>query len=249
MSKRTKRTLSVSGKVLLRIVLASVLCAIIYLSMMTIGIGMNAFSHVVGYELHEEKEDGSIILVEKHTYKDGEKHISKKDIEDNQVLTEIRDFLPNVKPVFQTVSQIMMLIVLAIFPYHILWEFGNRDDTKVRYKGQRPDPCRGFRVGAFAMVPFALLWILLLAAKFGVLSNGYMQIYRLSHFAFMPYVQWVMPAGNLQDTAIWQLLLLLPILLYIPIVCGVAYRMGHRQFSIREHLVFAKKGKAEAEEI
>ena len=133
MKKRTKKTLSVSGKVFLRLVLATVLCAIVYLSMMTIGIGMDAFSHVVGYQLYEETEDGEIVCIENHTYKDGEKHLTKAEIEDNQSLTETRDFLPNVKAVFQIVSQIIMLIILAIFPYHIMWEFGNRDDTNVKY--------------------------------------------------------------------------------------------------------------------
>lgn len=248
MKKRTKRTLAISGKVLLRLVLASVLCAIIYLSMMTIGIGMNAFSHVVGYQIHEELEDGSIVPVEKHTYAEGEKHITKADIADNQVLTETRDFLPNVKAIFQGVSQAMMLIVLAIFPYHILWDFGNRDDTKVRYKGQRPDPWRGVRVGSFATIPYAVLWTLLLMTKLGCLPNGYTQVYRLAMFPFMPYITGVMPA-DLQETEVWRLLLLLPVLLFLPLVCGIAYRMGHNQYSIREHLVFAKKKEDTTEEI
>lgn len=240
MKKRTKKTLSVSGKVFLRLILATVLCAILYLSMMTIGIGMDAFSHVVGYQLYEEKDNGEIVCVKNHTYKDGEKHITKADIEDNQSLTETRDFLPNVKAVFQIISQILMLIILAIFPYHIMWEFGNRDDTNVRYKGQRPDPYRGFRVGAFAMVPYILLWLCLVAARYGMLPEGYAQVYRVATIPFMPYVQWVMPHA-LTDTTIGQLLLQLPILVYIPLVCGVSYRLGHKQFSIRERLVFAKK--------
>ncbi len=248
MKKRTKKTLSISGKVILRLVLATVLCAIVYLSMMTIGIGMNAFSHVVGYQLYEEKDNGEIVCIEKHTYKDGEKHLTKADIADNQTLTETRDFLPNVKPVFQIVSQIMMLIILAIFPYHVLWEFGNRDDTNVRYKGQRLDPYRGLRVGAFAMVPYAILWVLLVIAKYGILPEGYAQVYRLATIPFMPYVQWVMPSA-LPNTTLGQLLLLLPMLLYIPLVCGISYRLGHNQFSIREHLVFAKKDKQTDEEI
>lgn len=240
MKKRTKKTLSVSGKVFLRLILATVLCAILYLSMMTIGIGMDAFSHVVGYQLYVEKDNGEIVCVENHTYKDGEKHITKADIEDNQSLTETRDFLPNVKAVFQIISQILMLIILAIFPYHIMWEFGNRDDTNVRYNGQRPDPYRGFRVGAFAMVPYILLWLCLVAARYGMLPEGYAQVYRVATIPFMPYVQWVMPHA-LTDTTIGQLLLQLPILVYIPLVCGVSYRLGHKQFSIRERLVFAKK--------
>lgn len=249
MKKRTKKTLSISCQVLLRLVLATVLCAIVYLSMMTIGIGMDAFSHVVGYQLYEEKEDGEIVLVEKHTYKDGEKHLTKADIEDNQSLTETRDFLPNVRAVFQIVSQIMMLIILAIFPYHVLWEFGNRDDTNVRYKGQRPDPYRGFRVGVFAMVPYFLLWALLWVAKFGLLPEGYAQVYRLATIPFMPYVQWVMPSVTLQSASVTEFLLLLPTMLYIPVVCGFAYRLGHHQFSLREHLMFAKKDKQIDEEI
>lgn len=240
MKKRTKKTLSVSGKVFLRLVLATVLCAIVYLSMMTIGIGMDAFSQVVGYQLYEEKDNGQIVCIETHTYKAGETHITKADIEDNQSLTETRDFLPNVKTVFQIVSQVFMLIILAIFPYHIMWEFGNRDDTNVRYKGQRPDPYRGFRVGAFAMVPYVLLWLCLLFTWLDILPESYAQVYRVATIPFMPYVQWVMP-NALSNTTITQLLLLLPTLLYIPVVCGISYRLGHKQFSIRERLVFAKK--------
>ena len=38
-------------------------------------------------------------------------------------------------------------------------------------------------------------------------------------------------------------------LLFVPVVCGVSYQMGHRQFSIREHLVFAKKSDESDDEI
>ncbi len=241
MKKRTKRTLGVSGKVLLRLVLATVLCAILYLSMMFIATGM--FSDVIGYQIHEEHENGDIEMVEEHYYESGEKHLSQLDVEDNQALVELREVPLKTLNVFNILSQILMLIVLAIFPYHILWEFGNRDDTKVRYKGQAPDPYRGFRVGAFAMIPYALLWVLFVFAKFGVLPEGYSQVYRLANMPFMPYINWLTYNGDLQKTAIWQIVLLLPMLLYIPVVCGISYRLGHKQFSIREHLIFAKKEK------
>lgn len=206
MKKRTKKTLTVAGKVFLRCILSTVLCAILFLSMMAIATSM-----------FYNKETGKV--------------------PDNIVV------------VFQVVSQILMLVLFAIFPYHILWEFGYRDDTNVRYKGQRPDPWRGFRIGGFATIPYAVLWILLMLAKAGVLPYGFDQVYRLSHFPYMPFVNWVMPAGSLQETAVWQLLLLLPILLYLPLVCGVSYRLGHKQFSIRERLVFAKSEKKTDEEI
>lgn len=247
MKKRTKKTLIVSGKVLLRLVLATLLCTIMYFSMMFIATGM--FSNVIGYQIHEEKENGEIVLVEEHIYKDGEKHLSKSDVEDNQALTALREVPPTTLNVFNVLALIMMLIVFAIFPYHILWEFGNRDDTKVRYKGQRPDPWRGFRVGGFATIPYVVLWVLLLLVKFGVMPDGYVEIYRWLNAPFMPFINWVTSNGNMADTAVWQLFLLLPMLLYVPVVSGIAYRMGHKQFSIREHLVFAKKKKEEPEEI
>ena len=239
MKKRTKKTLAVSGKVLLRVLLATVLCAIMHLSMMFIATGM--FSDVIGYQIHEEQEDGKIVLVENHVYTDGEKHLSKSDVEDNQVLTELREVPPKTLLVFNILSQVMMLVMFAIFPYHILWEFGNRDDTKVRYKGQRPDPLRGYRVGALVTIPYVVLWALLVLARLDVLPVGYMQVYRLATMPFFPYVQWMTSGGNLHETPIWQLLLLLPMWLYLPIVCGVSYQLGHKQFSIHEHLVFAKK--------
>ena len=245
MTKRTKRTLSISGKVLVRLALASVLCAIMYLSMMFIATGM--FSDVVGYQIHEEKEDGTIVLVEEHIYKDGEQHRAQSDVEDNQVLTALRKVPDRTLTVFNVIAQIMMLIVLAVFPYHVMWEFGNRDDTKVRYKGQRMDLYRGFRVGAFATIPYMLLWVLLVMTKFGVLPEQYTQVYRVATIPFLPYVKWALPAANVCDADIMQLLLLLPMMLFVPIVCGVSYRMGHNHFSIREHLVFAKK-KADADE-
>lgn len=246
MKKRTKKTLAVSGKVLLRLLLATVLCGILYLSMMFIATGM--FSDVVGYQIHEEQENGEIVLVENHRYAEGEKHLAKSDVDDNQVLTELREVPPNTLLVFSIISQVMLLVLFAIFPYHILWEFGNRDDTNVRYKGQRPDPWRGFRVGALVTIPYVLLWLLLLLAYFGVLPDGYMQVYRLATMPFFPLVQWITSGGNLHETAIWQLLLLLPMLLYLPVVCGVSYRLGHKQFSIHEHLVFAKKDEKDSEE-
>ena len=246
MKKRTKKTLVVSGKVLLRVILATVLCAIMHLSMMFIATGM--FSDVIGYQIHEEQDNGEIVLVDNHVYAEGEKHLSKSDVEDNQVLTELREVPPKTLLVFNILSQVMMLVRFAIFPYHILWEFGNRDDTKVRYKGQRPDPLRGFRVGALVTIPYAVLWVLLVLARFGVLPDGYMQVYRLATMPFFPYVQWMTSGGNLHEAAVWQLLLLLPMLLYLPIVCGVSYRMGHKQFSIHEHLVFAKKENPNSEE-
>lgn len=235
MKKRTVKTLSVSGKVLLRLVLSTVLCAILYVSMLAIATAL--FSDVIGYQVYDVTTD----TAQAYYYADGVTEKDKPDESEEIIVTDLRKVSDDTLAVFQAVTQVMMLVVLAIFPYHILWEFGNRDDTKVRYKGQRPDPLRGYRVGAFAALPYLLLWCLLLCNKYGFIKGNFAEWYRWLTIPFMPYVNWVTSNGNLQSTSIWQLLLLLLSSVYVIAVCGVAYQMGHRQFSIREHLVFAKK--------
>ena len=235
MKKRTKKTLATAGKVLLRVLLASVLCAILYFSMLTIATGV--FSDVIGYQVYNvETESG-----EDFYFADGVSPEDKPESTDKIVVTDLRKVSAATQKTFDIISQIMMLIVLAIFPYHILWEFGNHDDTKVRYKGQKLDRMRGYRVGSIAAIPFFVLWVLLMLTKFGVMPSGYTLVYRLATIAFMPFVNWATANGNLQACSIWQLFVLLLMAVYIIVVCGVSYQMGHQQFSIQEHLVFAHK--------
>ena len=234
MTKRTKKTLAVSGKVLLRLILASVLCAILYFSMLTIATGL--FSDVVGYQVYDTTTDQS----QNFYFSDGALAEDKPTSTETVVVTDLRKVSDETLSTFNVISQIMMLIVLAIFPDHILWEFGNRDDTKVRYKGQKPDALRGVKVGALACVPYFLLWVCLLLVKFGVLPNTLVLAYRLVHVPFMPFVNAITSNGLIAETPAAKLLLLLLPLCFIVAVCGIAYRLGYKQFSVRERLVFAK---------
>lgn len=235
MKKRTKKTLVTAGKVLLRVLLATVLCAILYFSMLTIATGV--FSDVVGYQVYNvETESG-----EDFYFADGVSPEDKPESTEELMVIDLRKVSADTQKTFDIISQIMMLIVLAIFPYHILWELGNHDDTKVRYKGQKMDRMRGYRVGGFVAIPYVVLWALLLLAKFGVMPAGYALVYRLATFPFWPFVNWMTASGNLQVCSLWQLFALLLMAVYIVVVCGVSYQMGHQQFSIHEHLVFAKK--------
>ena len=235
MKKRTKKTLATAGKVLLRVLLTTVLCAILYFSMLTIATGV--FSDVVGYQVYNvETESG-----EDFYFADGVSPEDKPESTDEMMVIDLREVSPNTQKTFNIISQIMMLIVFAIFPYHILWELGNHDDTKVRYKGQREDRLRGYRVGAFAAIPYFVLWVLLMLAKVGVMPDGYALVYRLATIPFMPFVNWVTANGNLQACSVWQLFALLLMVVYLIVVCGVSYRLGHQQFSLHEHLVFAKE--------
>jgi hypothetical protein len=215
-----------------------------FVSMMAIATVL--FSKVVGYHV----EDLATGKIEYFYFDDGYSPEDKPESTDDISVKDEMRVPQDTLDVFGVITQVMMLVVLGIFPYNILWDLGNRDDTKVRYKGRRPDPWRGYRIGALAAIPFAALWLLLLLHKlFGIMPDGYVETFRWLNIPFMPYVNWLTSMGDIQNTAVWQIMLLLPLVLYLPIVCGVSYKLGHKQFSIREHLVFAKKEEKNNEEI
>ena len=249
MKKRTKKTISIALKLFWRLLVAIVLCAILNVSMNVIGTAF--FSDVVGYQIFEKDANDTVNMIEEHYYAPGENPITPDDLDlkDNQAFSAIRVVGETTKSVLNVISQILMLIVLGIFPYHILWEFGNRDDTNVRYRGQRPDPWRGVRIGLLAMIPFAVAWLLLLIAKLGILPPSYVQIYRILAFPFLPYVNWVLgSAQTLTEIAVWRILLVIPTLLFVPAVGGVAYKLGGRQFSLSEFITFKKRENTQEDE-
>ena len=242
MKKRTKKTLSVAGKVFLRLLLSLIMCAILYISISVLSSGLLSVN--VGYRIYEQAEDESVEMIEEHYYTDDEEVLTAEDLElkENQMFTSIRVVPDTTAAVMEVIAQILLIVLLCIFPYSIMWQFGSRDDTNVRYRGQKPEPWRGVKVGALANAPFALLWLLLLAAKFGVMPGSFIQLYRLVTFPFLPYVNWLFGSvSSAVDADLWRILALIPTLLVVPAVCGVAYRLGGTQFSISEFLTFAKK--------
>ena len=255
MKKRTKKSISVATKVFTRVILGIVLCAILNVSMSFITVGI--LGNEVGYRvLEEQKSTGATRYVPEleYRYKDGETSAVREDLEliDNEEIAQVAEPIieapATTKTIMNILSQVLMLIVLGIFPYHILWQFGNRDDTNVRYKGQRPDPWRGVKIGAIAMVPFAILWVVLVIANL-VGWNGYFQVYNLAHFPFIHYNSLVLGSfKTISDVALWRLPLLLPTLCFVPLVSGIAYRLGGNQFSISEFITFRKKKETIEEE-
>ena len=242
MKKRTKKTLKIAVKVFTRLLLATVLCAILYVSMNVISTAF--FSNIVGYQIFEQNEQQEVNMIQEYYYKDGDtiQTAETMNLAENQMFSAIRVVPQSTKNVMDIVSQILMLIVFCVFPYHILWEFGNRDDTNVRYRGQRPDPWRGFKIGVLSIVPSLLSWGMLVVSKFVSPLLNYLPIYRITAFPYLPYTNWLLgDAATAVDVSLWRILLLLPMLCAVPIVSSIAYRMGGKQFSIAEFLTFAKK--------
>lgn len=243
MNKRAKKTLNVAINLFWRLLVATVLCAILYVSMNVI---TTAFlSDVIGYQVYEQNDEGEVSQVgEDYFYKEGEEHVTAEslNLKDNQMLTSIREVPANKQTTMNWITQILLLVLFGIFPYHVLWAFGNRDDTNIRYRGQRSDLWRGVKVGLLATAPFAVIWLLMFVSKFGVFPEAMVQVYRITAFPFYPYVNWALGSATSALSIPWhRLLLLLPTFLFIPAVSGISYRLGSNQFSFSEFITFSKK--------
>lgn len=240
MKKRTKKTLSVAGALSLRLLAATVFCGILFISMNMISTAF--FSEPVGYQIFEIIDDKKQEPVgEPYYYKDSEKPVDADDLDlsENQELIVLRDVPQSTQRVFDVITQILMLVLLGLFPYNRLWEFGNRDDTNVRYRGQRPDKLRGLKVGLLAIVPFFAIWLCVFITQFiadpGLLGD----VYRISHIGWWNIIDWVTLSGTAFTW--WRMLILLPTYLFVPAVAAIAYTFGTRQFSIQEFITFKKK--------
>ena len=120
MKKRTKKTLGVAIKVFTRLLLATVLCAILYVSMNVISTAF--FSDGVGYQIYEQNEAQEVILAEEHYYQPGEAIQTSEtmDLAENQMFSAIRIVPDATKRTMDVISQILMLIVFCVFQKNVM---------------------------------------------------------------------------------------------------------------------------------
>ncbi|MBQ9860425.1 MAG: hypothetical protein IJO76_07115 [Clostridia bacterium] len=235
--------------VFLRMVLATLLCVFLFLSMSVLTVGLLGSN--VGYRIMEQAEDGTMVTVEEHYYELGEKEVTSLKLPEGQVLEQIRDVSDGVQTGVDIVTQAFMLLVVCAFPYTLLWALGDKDSVGVRYRGKKECLHRGFLIGLLGNVPYIVVYLILLASRFGLVPGGYLALFRLINLPFLPYINGIVPAAiaSATDLSIWHLLGVLPVILVIPALCGIAYILGYKQISLQERATYAgvNKGNADTE--
>ncbi len=220
-----------------RMILAGVMCMMLYLSMSVLASGI--FSRTVGYQVAEKDAAGNYSVVETHRFTSLETEASIPEAGENQAVTKLTEVSKTAQTVIDILSLLMMLFLLGIFPYNILWDLGGKDDTQVRYKGKKPDPLRGLKIGLLATVPSAMLYAGLWCVKLSGAAGWYVAAYRILQVPFLPFINWMLgagtdpaalPAGGVLGCALT--------LVVVPAVSAVAYRLGTGRVSVAEHLTY-----------
>ncbi len=241
MAEKKKNSLLKTGvNVWLRLFLASIMCFIVWISIDAMGLSF--FGEVTGYEIYAYDENGeNPQLITAHTYAEGDDRSAKVETKDNEVLTYTRAMSPKTDAVVDVLSSVFTLLIFGLFPYNILWNMGSHDDNYVQLGRMDKDIYFGLKVGAVASVPSAVLYLLLILGKFGVVPGVIIKWHRLLNTPFIPYLDAVeMGAQTAPELSIGSLLAVGVTLLFVPFVCWLGYYLGYRQISIREKLVYKK---------
>ncbi len=227
-------------QVWLRLILASLLCFVVWLSIDAMA--FNFVSDVTGYEIYAFDENGeNPQLVTSHTYTEGEDRTAEIKLEENQVMMKTRTVAPGNKAVINVISSVFTWLIFGLFPYNMMWEKGDHDENFVHIGRIKQDTLFGLKAGLVATIPSAILYLLLILGKFGVFPPEILKWHRLINTAFIPYIDAVeMGANTAPELSFGSLLAVGATLLFVPLVCCVGYYLGFRHISIRERMVYKK---------
>ena len=254
--------------VFLRTILSAVLCFFVYMSLSVLFNGF--FTHDIGYQIYETTSDGSVALIEEHYYADdssapsstpqaagpgtpanpGQEEKTESTTETTlgpgQRKQTIRSTMPvGAEIALNVLSSILMLLLLAAFPYSIVWSKGDRDKNSVNFGHMQEDKLRGLKVGLMAAVPSILSYLFLIVSKITGWVPQYVSFFRLTNMPFLPLFNHLTPSAvsSAADVS-WPAILVMAIsVIVVPLSCMIGYVMGYRHISLSENLVYKKKSK------
>ena len=256
----SRQNVKLAVQIFLRTVLAAILSFFLYFSITAIVNGVT--THAVGYRIYEYDENNQPVLVAEGSLEEESPEESSSETPASEssgtAATEatkrlyretVRSEVPAGAAVFRDVlSQVLMLLILAAFPYGILWGQGDRDRNSVQFGHMQEDKRRGLKVGLLAAIPSVAVYLFLLLSRLGLFWDKYIQLFQILNASFAPAVNAVMGAQGhailvTADVGWGWILLLAFTVVVLPLVCWGSYALGYRQYSISEHLIYHTKQK------
>lgn len=243
MKKTTKNSIKYAFKLWARIIFATIMCAILYFSLHMLVSALCAKE--VGYRIYETADSGEYVLIDEHYYTVDENSSMTVTLSEGQTKQPIKELTGGGAITFNIVVQILMLSVLAVFPYDRMWKLGARDENMVQCGRKKANNLRGFKIGLMASIPSAVLFALLVVAKFGVIPNWYISIYRACNMPYLPFINLFFTTGDAASavtSAPWYAFVAAAAtIFFVPAICALGYRLGRSGFSIQDHLVYKQK--------
>ena len=126
--------------------------------------------------------------------------------------------------------------------YGSVWKIGNRDINRVEIGQQTENRWRGAVIGLLATIPSFLLYLCLLFSKIGICRPGFLSVYRAFNAPFWAIIHWIYGSAVLAtDLSVGQMIGLFFPVLFLPVICTIAYAVGYADVRISEKFIYKKK--------
>lgn len=113
--------------------------------------------------------------------------------------------------------------------YSAAWTVGFADRNRVKSGYAKEDPAKGIKAGLLAAVPFMVPSVLLALSKAGVLTGGFLYVFRLLTPVFFPLYYSLFPASQLiSEIGFLSIAVSFLLPLVFPVIAGAGYFLGYR---------------------
>ncbi len=267
MTEYQKEMAKVSLGLFGRTLLAGFLSLLLYVSVSFIFSSLT--TETIGYDVYE-LQDGSYVLVDEVRYAD-QSEISETPAQttgttappeippagEESVTTPATTTAQQMKQSVRSdppawavttadvISQVCMLLLFLGLVYSATWHMGDRDRNRVGFGRMERDNLRGLKAGLLASVPAGLAYLGLFVCKLTGLWPAYAQTYRYLNIVFLPIYNAIVPVTikTMAELGWGQIALLVLPLCVLPLFAYIGYRLGYKQLSVAEKLIYKTTGK------
>ncbi len=229
-----KSNLAFASKVFFRMVLATVLGAILFIAVSSLA--MQWCTEEVGYRLYELTEDEKFQVVGEFYFADGAPEEPQLEINQKSE-TLYSEMSAEHKTLTNGVLFALQLALLIWFIYPNMWARGDWDRNAVNFNRKEEDKLQGVKIGLLVAVPGLLFYTaFVLCHYFGV---NLLPAYNIGNMLFQPYFALVTGfAQHINDITGQELMYMGLHLFILPLLCGIFYLLGYKQIFVNEKLIY-----------
>ena len=243
MREITGDSIAKSGlKIMLKCIVAVFMCFIVFVSLFFVC--NYIFTNNIGYDVYVfDEETQQYVLEYTHRYEDSAVDEKLTALEASgayyrkiDVRSELDGFEYYATAV---ITQLFSLIILFSLIYIDMWKIGDRERNLAEFGHIKPDEYKGLKIGAFASIPFAVLYVMLILCKLGVLPENFYSIYRVLNSHIFMVLTAILGAEPTLASAGWLSIAVCVLFLSIvPIMCQIGYSFGAKGILIKEKLIY-----------
>ena len=142
------------------------------------------------------------------------------------------------------IYQAFNLLIYTPIIYMAAWRNGYKDKNLVHGRHMNEDRLRGVKIGLLSIVPYGLCMIVMIFSKAGILPD-LVPLVRFLYAPFIVFFNLLVPnqlgpdlPQTVLDASYLGIFMASLLQLYIPVVTGVAYRLGYKDISLYHKLIY-----------